>query len=140
MEINLKALSVVEPWGTMIADKAKLIELRTWQPDQLPMLNVALVQNKIRLTNEGDVDPLGFVVAIVDIVACSPWTIENSQLAGCTESEFENGWLAWELTNIRKLSKPVKATAKRKIYSLSDSESSAVKHWFEPYKALKSDS
>ncbi|EPF2931040.1 hypothetical protein ACSL9C_003984, partial [Vibrio navarrensis] len=62
----MKALSVVEPWGTMIANQTKLLEIRTWRPEVLPMLNVALVQNRRRLTTEGDEDLTARVVAVVD--------------------------------------------------------------------------
>ncbi|MBH9742697.1 hypothetical protein CJ419_24250, partial [Vibrio navarrensis] len=88
----MKALSVVEPWGTMIANKTKLLEIRTWRPEMLPMLNVALVQNSTRLTKEGDEDLTGQVVAVVDIVSCEPWVKEDCEHSGCDESEFESGW------------------------------------------------
>ncbi|EPN5230978.1 hypothetical protein ACT0UX_003577, partial [Vibrio cholerae] len=127
LEKNVKALSVVEPWGTMIANQTKLLEIRTWRPEVLPMLNVALVQNRRRLTTEGDEDLTGRVVAVVDIVACEPWVKEDCEHSGCDESEFENGWLAWKLRNIRKLDNPVKAIAKRKFYDLTDSEATQVK-------------
>ncbi|EOK5757168.1 hypothetical protein ACM6XL_004164 [Vibrio vulnificus] len=124
---NVKALSVVEPWGTMIANKTKLLEIRTWRPEVLPMLNVALVQNSTRLTKEGDEDMTGQVIAVVDIVSCEPWVKEDCEHSGCDESEFESGWLAWKLSNVRKLGNPVKAIAKRKFYDLADSEATKVK-------------
>ncbi len=130
-EKNLKALSVVQPWGEMIANGRKLLEIRSWSPERLPMLNVALVQNNIRLTRDGDEDVHGRVVAIVDIVACEPWAKEDCKYSGCEESEFEEGWLAWRLCNIRKLDNPVGAIAKRKFYDLSDAEAIAVKRELE---------
>ncbi|HDZ9177982.1 MULTISPECIES: ASCH domain-containing protein [Vibrio] len=122
----MKALSVVEPWGTMIANKTKLLEIRTWRPEVLPMLNVALVQNSTRLTKDADEDLTGQVVAVVDIVSCEPWVKEDCEHSGCDESEFESGWLAWKLSNVRKLDNPVKAIAKRKFYDLADSEVTKV--------------
>lgn len=125
-EETLKAISVVEPWGTMIADGIKSLEIRGWAPEQLPVQNIALVQNNKRLTKNGDEDD-GEVVAIIDIVSCAPWVKEDCKFSGCDESEFEEGWLAWKLKNIRKLDNPVSAIAKRKFYYLSDSEAIAVK-------------
>jgi hypothetical protein len=131
MEDRLKALSVVEPWGSMIADERKLLEIRSWEPDHLPMLNVALVQNTKRLTKDGDEDFDGRVVAIIDIVSCVPWEKEDCRHSGCDESDFEEGWLAWKLVNIRKLDAPVIAVAKRKFYDLTNEEVLAVKQELE---------
>ncbi|MGR5194236.1 hypothetical protein ACPV4H_10100 [Vibrio rotiferianus] len=131
MEDRLKALSVVEPWGSMIADEIKLLEIRSWEPDHLPMLNVAVVQNTKRLTKDGDEDFDGRVVAIIDIVSCAPWEKEDCRHSGCDESDFEEGWLAWKLVNIRKLNAPVIAVAKRKFYDLTNEEVLAVKQELE---------
>ncbi|MGR5419383.1 ASCH domain-containing protein [Vibrio diabolicus] len=122
----MKAISVVEPWGTMIADGIKSLEIRGWAPEHLPMQNVALVQNNKRLTKNGDEDD-GEVVAIIDIVSCAPWVKEDCKFSGCDESEFENGWLAWRLSNVRKLNNPVAVIAKRKFYDLTSLETLAVK-------------
>ncbi|EJL6752071.1 hypothetical protein ACIL2V_004740 [Vibrio alginolyticus] len=88
----MEALSVVKPWGTMIADEIKSLEIRGWAPEQLPMLSVALVQNNKRLTKNGDEDVDGEVVAVIDIVSCVPWVKEDCKFSGCDESEFEDGW------------------------------------------------
>ncbi|EGQ8019979.1 ASCH domain-containing protein [Vibrio alginolyticus] len=127
----MKALSVVKPWGTMIADEIKSLEVRGWVPEQLPMLSVALVQNNKRLTKNGDEDVDGEVVAVIDIVSCVPWVKEDCKFSGCDESEFKDGWLAWRLSNIRKLNNPVSATAKRKFYNLTGEETLAVKRELE---------
>lgn len=126
----MKALSVLAPWGKLIADQSKTIEVRSWYPRILPMRNVALVQNMVSLTKESAEDKEGYVVAIIDIVSCSSWEVEDCKDSGCDESEFEEGWLAWKLSNIRKLKQPVKAIAKRKFYDLSDAEEEAVKASF----------
>ncbi|HHY0368236.1 TPA: ASCH domain-containing protein [Vibrio parahaemolyticus] len=127
----MKALSVVEPWGTMIANGTKLLEIRSWSPELLPILNVALVQNSTRLTRDGDEDVDGRVVAVVDIVSCELWKKEDCKHSGCDESEFEEGWFAWKLRNIKKLNNPVNAIAKRKFYVLTDVEAIAVKRELE---------
>ncbi|WP_330961012.1 ASCH domain-containing protein [Photobacterium sp. 53610] len=84
----MKAFSVVSPWGNIIANGQKTLEIRSWQPDTLPMKNIALVQNEIRLTQAGQIDPNGEVVAIVDIVGCKSWVQSECRQAGCDESEF----------------------------------------------------
>lgn len=120
------AISIVSPWGDKIVDRTKQLEIRSWRPDELPILNVALVQNNIRLNAPGQEDPAGQVVAIIDITNCRPWVKEDCARSGCDEALFESGWLAWEISNIRKLAKPVKAVAKRKFYELSVEEIAEV--------------
>ncbi|MGF1729906.1 ASCH domain-containing protein [Photobacterium kasasachensis] len=115
----------------MIASGEKTLEIRSWKPDVIPMMDVALVQNKTPLHQDGQEDPNGYVVAIIDIVGCKPWLIEGSRRAGCDESEFTSGYLAWEISNIRKLSKQVNVTAKRKFYTLTNSEAKAIAKWSE---------
>ncbi len=123
---NLKALSVVRPWGSLIAKGTKSLEIRSWSPEKLPMQDIALVQNDVRLTANGQEDPNGIVVAIIDIVACRAWERSDCENSGCDESEFEEGWLAWEITNVRELNRPIPATAKRGFYELTKAESDSV--------------
>lgn len=128
---KLKALSVVEPWGDMIASGKKSLEVRSWHPNEIPMKNIALVQNSIRLTKDGQEDPAGKIVAIIDIDGCKPWVKSDSEPAGCVESEFVEGYLAWEVANVRKLNKPIDVVAKRKFYELSEFEIAALRKEFE---------
>tara|TARA_Y100001960_G_scaffold289071_1_gene328635 strand:- start:1700 stop:2077 length:378 start_codon:yes stop_codon:yes gene_type:complete len=118
----MKALSVVTPWGNLIANEDKSLEIRTWKPEQLPMLNVAIVQNSQPLSETLQEDENAEIVAIVDFVGVKPFVKADCERACEKESEFEDNWLAWEIANVRKLSTPIKAVAKRKIYELSDSE------------------
>ncbi|MBC8716586.1 hypothetical protein [Ochrobactrum sp. Marseille-Q0166] len=39
-------------------------------------------------------------------------------LAAACASSFEDGWFAWELSDVRPLAKPIPALAARKIYEL----------------------
>ena len=116
----MKALSVVKPWGTKITNKEKTLEIRSWRPNSLPLKNIALVENQIRLLKEGQEDPNGYIVALVDIVGCKPWVKRDSTAACLRESDFVEGYWAWQLDNVRKLNKPIKTVAKRKFYRLND--------------------
>ncbi len=113
----MKALSVVEQAGKLISSGEKTLEIRKWKPNELPLKDLAIVQNKKRLTKADPVDPEGRVVAIVDVNHIRPWTFKEAE-AAC--SEWEKGWLAWELKNIRKVIIPIKAPAKRKIYNIEN--------------------
>lgn len=123
----MKALSVVQPWGSSIAKGTKSLEIRSWRPEKLPMQDVALVQNELRLTATEQEDPNGFVVAIIDIVDCRAWEYSDCKNSGCDESEFEEGWLAWEISNVREIQSPIPAIAKRGFYELTKAESDLVR-------------
>ena len=115
----MNALSVVKPWGTKIANKEKTLEIRSWRPNSLPLKNIALVENKIKLVTEGQEDPNGYIVALVDIVGCKPWVKSDSTAAGLGESDFIDGYWAWQLENVKKLTKSINTVAKRKFYKLN---------------------
>lgn len=63
------ALSIVAPNGTRIAQGRKTLEVRAWQPEQLPLKDVVIVENQNYLTQDGDEEP-GLAVAIADILQC----------------------------------------------------------------------
>ncbi len=111
----MKALSVVQKAGKLISSGEKTLEIRKWKLDELPLVNLAIVQNKRRLTKEDPIDPNGSVVAVVDVTHIRKWTPEDAEE---TCSEWEEGWLAWELKNVRKVTSPLAAPAKRKIYEI----------------------
>jgi len=123
----LKAISVISPWGDMITNGKKILEIRSWEPNIIPMKNIALVQNKIRLSKENQVDPSGQIIAVIDILDTTPWVQEDCRIAGCDETQFSEGYIAWRIGNVRKLTNPVNAVAKRKFYDLSDSEANSIR-------------
>ena len=58
------ALSVVSPAGSRIRSKEKIIEVRDWLPDDLPLCELLIVQNEVRLSSKGITeDSKGKVVA-----------------------------------------------------------------------------
>lgn len=111
-----QALSVTSPAGSRIRAGHKTIEVRRWALDALPLRDLLIVQNDIRLTEENPEDAAGRVVAMVDVVAIRDWRVEDLEKSGCTE--FEEGWLAWELENIRPAAYHQFVPAKRRIYEL----------------------
>jgi len=116
-ENRMKALSVVLPAGDRIASGEKTIEVRQWNPDSLPLKDLVIVQNKLRLSSESSPeDDNGKIVAIVDVVNVRPW-LESDVKASCS-SHFEEGWLAWELSNVRKVNPSLKVPAKLGIYEV----------------------
>lgn len=115
--MKFKALSVVNPAGSRIASGRKTIEVRKWKPDTLPLLDLVIVQNGVRLSSaELPEDPDGTALAIVDVVACTDWT-EDLLVDSCAPY-WERGWQAWHLTNIRAFDSSIPAPAKLRIYEV----------------------
>lgn len=114
---SLKALSIVAPSGLKIVRGLKTLEVRRWSPSLRPDEDLLIVENDLFLRADGEVDQDGRAVAIVRIASVRPFL--HTDMAAACANYFEEGWLAWELTNIRQItySKPVLAA--RGIYELS---------------------
>ncbi|MBL8320826.1 MAG: ASCH domain-containing protein [Acinetobacter sp.] len=107
------ALSIVAPNGTRIAQGRKTLEVRAWQPEQLPLKDIVIVENQNYLTQDGDEEP-GLAVAIADILAVHPW--RKDELEAACASYWAEGYFSWEISNVRPISPPAAVMAKRKIY------------------------
>ena len=107
------ALSIVAPNGTRIAQGRKTLEVRSWQPEQLPLKDIVIVENQNYLTQDGDEEP-GLAVAIADILAVHPWRKDEFE-AACA-GYWAEGYFAWEISNVRPINPPAAVMAKRKIY------------------------
>ncbi|UGA50151.1 MULTISPECIES: ASCH domain-containing protein [Dickeya] len=112
---SIKALSVVAPAGLLIATGKKTIEVRRWLPDLSPEEDLLIVENLNYLTKDGDEEP-GIAVAVVNISSVRPFTPDDIP-AACASS-FEEGWFAWEISNIRQVGPAINARAARKIYTV----------------------
>ena len=111
------ALSVVAPAGDLIRSGKKTLEIRQWLPDSLPLRDLVIIQNKIRLSSEGVTeDPDGRAVAIVDVESVDEW--KESEVDEACASYWEPGWKAWRLNNVRPLSLQDRFPARLRIYSV----------------------
>lgn len=115
-ENTIKALSIVRPSGSRIACGDKTLEVRRWQPGLAPTEDLLIVENGRFLHAEGDEDEDGLAVAIVRVTAVRPFVLADMQ-AACANS-FEQGWLAWELSDVRPVTPPVPVRAARGIYEV----------------------
>ncbi|WP_329606439.1 MULTISPECIES: ASCH domain-containing protein [unclassified Pseudomonas] len=107
---------MVRPSGGRIASGEKILEVRRWLPDLDPCEDLLIVENERFLHNDGDEDDNGIAVAIVRVKAVRPFILADMQ-AACA-SYFEDGWLAWELSEIRPVTPPVTIRAARGIYEV----------------------
>lgn len=119
----MKALSIVHPAATRIAEGKKTIEIRRWLPPVLPLRDLLIVENHRRLVKDGDVDPNGLAVAVVDIVSAHPWTPEEAARDG---HEYVDGYYAWVIENVRPIAKPLPVMAARKIYEVDVAQRSGL--------------
>lgn len=115
--MKYSALSIVAPGGDQIRRGEKTLEVRKWQPDGIPMKDLLIVQNSVRLSKSGITeDPDGRAVAVVDIEAVSEWREE--ELAAACGSRWEPGWFAWRITNVRPFDCHEAVPARLRIYEV----------------------
>ena len=113
----MKALSVLHPGGSRIASGEKTIEVRGWAPDLADGEDLVIVENHQHLRRDGDEDLNGRIVAIVKVRAVRPFI--TADMASSCALVYEDGKLAWELTDIRTVRPPRgPVIAKRGMYDL----------------------
>lgn len=112
----MKALSIVAPGGSRIASGEKTLEVRRWEPNLRIDEDLLIVENSRFFRNEGEEDDTGTAVAIVRVSKVRPFVPED--MAAACGSYFEEGWLAWELVDVRPLSSAINVKAARGIYEL----------------------
>ncbi len=114
--MTFNALSIVHPAATKIATGHKTLEIRSWKPSAIPLLNLMIVENHRRLDRNSDTDPEGMAVAIIDITGVRDWTEEDAQRDGNT---FAPGYFAWIISNVRPIQVPFRIQAERLIYRVT---------------------
>lgn len=113
---TLTALSIVTPHGGNIASGRKTLEVRSWRPDKLPLLDLAIVENGRFLREDGDSDPDGRLVALVDVHVVEPW--RPDQVDAACASGWVPGYHAWHLENVRPVAEPPVVPAQRRLYRI----------------------
>ena len=90
---QIKALSVRQPWASLIASGKKTIEVRQKRTNYKgPLLICA--------TKRPPVPPFGCMVALVDLVECRPMAEADELAAQC---RYTPGDVAWVLDNARRV-------------------------------------
>lgn len=112
----MKALTVKQPWASLIASGQKTIETRTWATNYRgDLLIVSAARPKI--------EPAGFAVAVVSLVDCRPMTKED-ETAACTPVYPKAH--AWIFANTRKIA-PFPARGARRVYDVPVREDQLLK-------------
>ncbi len=127
----MKAITLWEPWASLIAVGAKQYETRSWytqykgeiaihaaKVEKYPGINVVNTMRAAGL----DPDDLeyGKIVCIVDLVDCVEMDARLIGMQSITESVlggWEIGRYAWKLENVRRLKTPISATGSQGFWN-----------------------
>lgn len=107
----MKAISVRQPWASMIAQGTKTIETRTW-PTKYRGDLLIVSSKKPKIDNL----PLGHALCVVEIVECRPMVFSDEAAAGC---KWYSGAWAWVLEDVRPV-EPVAVRGQLGIYEVDD--------------------
>lgn len=106
----MKALSVKQPWASLIAAGLKTIETRTWPTHHRGDLLICSSQSP-----RYDSLPTGAALAIVKVVDCRPMTSADEAAAGC---ELYARAFAWVLSDIRPLEQPIPISGRQGLFNV----------------------
>jgi len=104
----MKALSIKEPWISLIAEGKKTIETRKWTT--VYRGPVLLVGSKLPFGKYA-----GLACVVADIVDCKPMTKEDEEKACCPVYDKACSWF---LSNVRVLKKPFAVKGQLGLYNV----------------------
>ena len=128
----IKVLSIIEPWATLIKEKKKYIETRTWKTSYSGELYIHASKKKINIKDEHITDLLelipnvemgyGKIICRCKLVDCiyidenfKEEISKNNQEYLC--GDFNIGRYAWILEDIIPLVKPIEAKGQLNIWN-----------------------
>lgn len=108
--MDVKALSVRQPWASLIASGQKTIEVRSWPTSHRGKLLICASKRPHRGL------PVGVAVCVVRVMGCRPMTRADAAMACC---DFVAGAYAWELSDAEAVpAAPV--VGKLRLFTVSD--------------------
>lgn len=127
----MKALSIKNPFASLILHGYKPIEIRSWKTNLRGELLICIALkdaplsavniNATTLTRhywpEDFITGEGCAVCVATLTNCRPMVIEDCAKAFIPESAFRPGLWAWELTNIRPI-KPFRVKGKQGLFEV----------------------
>lgn len=108
----MKALSVRQPWASMIASGEKTIEVRTWSTNYRGPL-VICVSKSPRISQL----PTGVALVVVDLVDCRP-IVQADAAAACCDVDPDREF-AWVLASPRVLSEPTPVSGRLGLFDIA---------------------
>ena len=137
----MKVLSLTEPCATLIKEKKKLVETRSWKTSYRGELYIHASSTKIPKEWKDDIEfmnlvkdnPLNFgnIICRCNLIDCIYMTKEyvedkkknNHQEYIC--GKYEEGRYAWILEDIKPLDNPIKAKGHLSIWNYEENEKGA---------------
>lgn len=143
----MKAITIIQPWATLIAIGAKKFETRSWPTKYRGPLAIHAGKKidrevcehepiKAALAAHGytaDNLPTGSIVATVNLAECHPINVDGFAFAATVNDagaivreyvdnelafgHYEVGRFAWELTNVQMLSEPIPAIGRQGLWN-----------------------
>lgn len=101
--IEIRALTFIQPWATLIVQGHKTIETRTWWTSYRGWLAIHAGKST-DLVDDASKHVFGAVVAVARLVDCRPMTAADEQAALVRS---EPGRYAWELADVHTLDTPI---------------------------------
>jgi hypothetical protein len=135
----MKAISILQPWATLIAIGAKKIEARSWSTSYRGPIAIhaskkfsrsqqmicnrepffaAIMSGMKSASLSPDWPPLGAIIATAELVECIPTYGANWHISDCLRTpdepersfgDYSSGRYGWLLKNVRTLETPVPA-------------------------------
>lgn len=103
----MKAISLKQPWASLVADGIKTIETRKWSTKYRGTLVICS-------SRKPDIYPAGFALATAEIYDCKPMVKADEKLACIKVYPKAHSWF---LKNIKKI-KPIPVKGSLGIYNL----------------------
>jgi len=135
-QIEMKVLSLTEPYATLIKNGTKTIETRSWKTNYRGKLYIHASSTKIpkeykenealmNLVDRTDLN-FGYVICSCELVDCILMTedfiedIKNNREKDYITGVYSKGRYAWILENVTVLDNPIKAKGHLGIWDLEE--------------------
>ena len=105
--MKIQAISLHQPYASMVANGSKIIETRSWPTNHRGDL---LIVSTKKPAVPGFL--CGYALCIVNLIDCRPMTVNDESEARC---KWFNGAWAWVLSDIRRI-EPFRVRGYQGIY------------------------
>ncbi len=125
----MKVISIKEPFATLIKDKVKIYETRSWKTNYRGEIYIHASLSLSKSNNadtakkylKTDINP-GYILCRCELVDCIPMTKEfinyiNNETNESKYGRYEEGRYAWQLKVLEVLKEPIKAKGKLGIWN-----------------------
>ena len=114
----MKALTVQQPFASLIAYGEKTVEFRTWATDHRGALAICASARNVGKLDDGRTIPYGVVVATCLLKQCRPFTQADMEAACMDEMPKTEGY-AWVLGAIKE-THPQPIKGKQRLFEIED--------------------